>query len=291
MSVSLPEVSPHALPHVPAGRRFAAAVSARKALGCLVWLTVTIPGWPGARPGQFALLQAEPSGCFLARPLSVADEEGDSVSFLIAPIGAGTRELSALTPGAVLWVLGPLGNGFPLEAMLPTQGSRLLVVGGGVGVAPFALLLRQLGAPERPAAPAPAEVVVLLGFRDGEQAAGTEPVVEAVASLRARDVGCRVVVTTEDGSAGESGLVTEALQRALRPGDAVAVCGPPAMSHAVWSLCAQTPGTRTWFSLEAGMACGVGSCHGCVIPLADGSLARVCAEGPVFTGDQVWGRA
>jgi len=291
MNGFLHEVSSHAGTHAPAGRRFAATVAARKVLGGLVWLTAAVPGWPGARPGQFALLQAEPSGCFLGRPLSVADEDGDRVSFLIAPVGPGTRELCGLTPGDVLWVLGPLGNGFQLEAMLPAVASRLLLVGGGVGVAPFPLLLRRLAAPEHPAALLPAEVVALLGFRDDLQAAGAEPVVEAATALLGRGVTYRVVVMTEDGSGGERGMGTDALARELRAGDAVAVCGPPAMTQAVWPLCAAVAGARTWFSLEAGMACGVGSCHGCVIPLADGSLARVCAEGPVFMGEQVWGKA
>lgn len=274
-----------------AGRRFKAVVAARRSVGSLVWLTVEVPGWPGARPGQFALLQAEPSTRFLARPLSVAGEAGTEVSFLIAPIGPGTRELCTLDPGALLWVLGPLGNGFPLQTMLDRPGRRLLLVAGGVGAAPFPLLLSRLsysndGTGGRAA---PREVVVLVGARDSAQAEGASPVAREVAEAAQAGLSCRLVMVTEDGSAGGRGLVTDALAAELHPYDRVAVCGPPAMSEAVWSLCAQAVGVRSWFSLEAGMACGVGSCHGCVITLADGSFSRVCAEGPVFEGEKVWG--
>ena len=274
------------------GARHPARVEEKRLLGSSVWLTVRIADWPGARPGQFALLQAEPSACFLARPLSIALEEEDRVSFLVAPIGAGTRELSGLVAGDELWVLGPLGNGFPLDPLLGSGRGRLVLVGGGVGVAPLPLLLRQVARTRGGAGGivGDQEVLVLLGFRDAEQAEAAAPVLEEVVLLRAAGVSCRCVTTTDDGSMGTPGLVTEALSSELLPGDRVAVCGPEAMAEAVWSACSAVEGVRSWYSLETAMACGVGSCHGCVIPLADGSLARVCAEGPVFAGESVWGR-
>ena len=85
--------------------------------------------------------------------------------------------------------------------------------------------------------------------------------------------------------------VTDLLERELRPGDRVVVCGPAAMSAAVWQACCAVEGVHAWFSLEAGMACGVGSCHGCVTALTDGSFARVCHEGPVFAGDTIFTRS
>jgi dihydroorotate dehydrogenase electron transfer subunit len=257
-------------------------------LGSLAWLTVRVPGWPGASPGQFALLQALDSGCFLGRPLSVAQQEEDSVSFLIAPVGPGTRELCALRDGDLLWVLGPLGNGFPVQTMVGGPG-RLVIVGGGVGVAPFPLLLSALAAGHA-AAPSLPQVLVLLGFRDGAQAAGSGPIAEAAAALESAGVPCPGEVATEDGSLGRNEQVTDTLWRHLRPGDRLAVCGPRAMTKAVATICTRIPDVDAWFSLEAGMACGVGSCHGCVIPLADGSDARVCREGPVFPLDALFGR-
>ena len=100
---------------------------------------------------------------------------------------------------------------------------------------------------------------------------------------------CRLEVATEDGSRGPAEKVTDLLARHLLPGDRVAVCGPWAMSEAVWRVCSAVPDVQTWFSLETKMACGVGSCHGCVITLADGSHARVCHDGPVFRGEEVFG--
>lgn len=267
--------------------RLRARVSANRGLGAAVWLTADVPGWAGARPGQFALLQAEPSTCFLARAVSVAAQEGQQVSFLIAPVGAGTRELAALAPGASLWVLGPLGNGFPLAEMLDRADPRLLLVGGGVGVAPLPFLLREAARP-LPGRSRPVEIVSLLGFRNAVQAQAAAPVLDAGALAGRAGVSCRCVTVTEDGSVGAAGLVTDILGEELRPNDRVAVCGPPAMAEAAWRVCRAVEGVRSWFSLETVMACGVGSCHGCVLPLADGSLARVCADGPVFAGETVW---
>jgi dihydroorotate dehydrogenase electron transfer subunit len=268
--------------------RSLARVAANRTLGSLVWLTLEVLGWPGARPGQFALLQAQDSRCFLGRALSVAHEEGELVSFLIAPVGDGTRELCALREGERVWVLGPLGNGFDMHALTGGR-KRSLVVAGGVGAAPFPLLLARVGFEEGGEPAHAAEVLVLLGFRDAVQAAGAQPVVDAAAALQERGVMCRLDVVTEDGSLGRAEKVTKTLQRELRPGDGLAVCGPWAMCEAVARVCGAVPDVEAWFSLEAGMACGVGSCHGCVIPLADGTAARVCREGPVFTARTLFG--
>lgn len=289
-------------------------VTENRPLGSLGWLTVRVPGWPGARAGQFVLLQALESACFLGRPVSVAQQDGESLSFLIAPIGPGTRELCGLRTGDLLWVQGPLGNGFDLDA-LTTGPGRTLLVGGGVGVAPFPLLLSDLAArfaadpakptadPAKPAAdpakptadsdepePRPCEVVVLLGFRDAQQASGAGPVAAAATALEELGVSCPGEVATEDGSIGRPERVTDTLWRQILPGDRLAVCGPWAMTETVARVCTAIPDVRAWFSLEAGMACGVGSCHGCVVPMAGGSQARVCREGPVFALDDLFDR-
>lgn len=272
--------------HPGRAARAAARVVAREHLGGLLWLTVHVPGWSGASPGQFALLHPEPSVCFLPRAFSVAAQAGDDVSFLIAPIGSGTRELDGLDVGDAVWVTGPLGNGFDVPALLAPPSSRIVIVAGGVGVAPFSLLLDRLG--ELPAG-LEAEVLVLLGFRDGAQARGAEPVEAAARRLAGIGGTCRIEIATEDGSRGP-GLVTDLLAAEQRRGDRVVVCGPAAMSDAVWRVCGSVPEISLWFSLETTMACGVGSCHGCAISLADGSIARVCHDGPVFGGAAVYGR-
>ena len=280
------------------GCRLLGRVMSAQPLGSLVRLTVSVPGWPGAQPGQFVMLQAEPSCCFLARPLSVCAQAGETVAFLVAPVGDGTRELCGLAEGAPLWVLGPLGNGFDARA-LAASGRRVVVVAGGVGAAPFPLLLSRLadeygslrasGTGESGRSFAPADVLVLLGFKDVEQAQGASAVAGAASRLAAEGVSCEVETAVEDGSRGPAERVTDVLSRRLHSGDQVVACGPWAMCEAVWRLCAPVDGVDLWLSLETVMACGVGSCHGCIITLADGSYARVCHEGPVFTGKEVFG--
>jgi dihydroorotate dehydrogenase electron transfer subunit len=266
----------------------------------MVRLTLEIPGWCGSRPGQFALLQAQSSRCFLARAFSISDEEDEKVSFIIAPVGEGTTELCALTPGEQAWVLGPLGNGFDVELLAAGQG-RTVIVGGGVGLAPFPLLLSRMrehsvsslaqshGRRMDGTGTAGREVIVLLGFREARQAEGAAPVERALGMFDQGGTRSQIEIVTEDGSRGQAEKVTDTLSRRLRPDDRVVVCGPEAMAKAAWDTCSSVPGVETWFSLETKMACGVGSCHGCIISLADGSYARLCRDGPVFRGEEVFG--
>jgi dihydroorotate dehydrogenase electron transfer subunit len=267
-------------------------VSGRVPLGSMTRLDILVPGWRAAKPGQFALLQAVGSACFLGRALSVCSQSDETVSFLVAPIGTGTRELCGLADGSTVWVLGPLGNGFDLAELTKGAG-RLLLVGGGVGIAPFPLLVEELaGGPEgaaRDGRGPEQDVLVLAGFRDSEQAGGGEVLAQAVARASKRGLACVYEKVLEDGSAGPTERVTDLLARNLRPGDRVAVCGPDAMARAVWQACSAVSDVSVWFSLETNMACGVGSCHGCVIALTDGSYTRVCREGPVFAGREVFG--
>jgi dihydroorotate dehydrogenase electron transfer subunit len=293
-----------------AGARVLGRVASTERLGAFCWMTVEVSGWvesgPGLRrpgPGQFALLQAEPSCCFLPRAFSISDYDERLVSFLIAPVGEGSRELSALSRGAEVWVLGPLGRGFDLGAMAAADTadsgsgrwkspSRLVVVAGGAGLAPFPFLLRRIGdmVGQGPGTAGArfTEVLVLVGYRDSAQVPGGRPVQVAAERLRRHGVACEMVEISEDGSCGPAGLVTAPLAENLRTGDRVVVCGPEAMAAAVWEVCRRTSGVAAWFSLEAGMACGVGACHGCSIRLSDGTMARVCYEGPVFPGAAVF---
>jgi len=132
---------------------------------------------------------------------------------------------------------------------------------------------------------------VLLGFRDSPQAAVLDAFEPALAALDALGMRARMETICEDGSLGREGLVTDLLSEDLGEGDALFCCGAHAMCEAVWDLCRTKEAVRAWFSLEAGMACGVGSCQGCVIPMADGRLVRVCREGPVFSGEEAFGEA
>jgi dihydroorotate dehydrogenase electron transfer subunit len=272
--------------------RIMGRVASVQALGGMTRLSVRVPGWAGARPGQFALLQAEASDCFLGRAFSICASSSGLVSFLVAPIGKGTRELCDLVENSGVWVLGPLGNGFDMQELAAGRG-RVVLVGGGVGIAPFPLLIEELAKRPELAAGESGDanpgVLVLAGFRDQVQARGAAVIAEAVANATRVGLSCVHETVVEDGSVGPAERVTDLLARHLQPGDRLAVCGPEEMSKAVWQICSSVADVRVWFSLEANMACGVGSCHGCVVSLADGSYARVCREGPVFAGEAVFG--
>jgi NAD(P)H-flavin reductase len=185
-------------------------------------------------PGQFFMLEAP--GRVLPRPMSLCLAPRGQLAFLFEPIGPGTRALAGLEPGDELHLLGPLGNGFRLDVERP------LLVGGGIGVAPFPHLSEALGRPP-----------ALLGFRSEHHA-------EAAALVPNAEV---VVEPT---------LVTEVMP----DGFDVLACGPEPMLEAVRAL---APGAQ--LAWEAPMACGFGACYGCTVMIG-GELKRLCVEGPVL---------
>jgi NAD(P)H-flavin reductase len=189
---------------------------------------------PGA-PGQFFMLEAP--GRVLPRPFSLCLAPAGELAFLVDPVGPGTRAIARLATGDDLRVTGPLGNGFDLSVPRP------LLVGGGIGVAPFPYLSERLGGPP-----------ALLGFRTAHHA-------EAAALVPNAEV---VLDPT---------LVTDALPD--DPGDVLA-CGPQPMLDAV---ALRAPGAQ--LACEAPMACGFGACYGCVVP-RDGGYVRLCIDGPVL---------
>jgi dihydroorotate dehydrogenase electron transfer subunit len=197
---------------------------------------------PGV-PGQLFMLEAP--GRLLPRPFSLCLAPPGELGFLVDPIGPGTEAIAALEPGDELGVLGPLGNGYRLDVERP------LLVGGGIGIAPFPYLLEQLG-----------DAPVLIGFRSTEHA-------EAAALLP----GAEIVV--------DPVLVTALIE----PGYDVLACGPEPMLQAVAALC-----PTAQLAWEAPMACGYGACYGCVVEL-DGELKRLCLEGPVLDAARVGTRA
>jgi dihydroorotate dehydrogenase electron transfer subunit len=177
----------------------------------------------------------EAPGRLLPRPMSLCLAPAGELAFLIDPIGPGTRSLCAARPGDEIAVLGPLGNGFE-----PVP--RPLLVGGGIGVAPFPYLSEWLGAPP-----------AVLGFRSAWHAEAASLVPNAEVVL-------------------EPVYVTETMPR----GHDVLACGPEPMLEAVRRL--EPDAQLAW---EAPMACGFGACFGCVVEV-DGRLKRLCIEGPVL---------
>jgi NAD(P)H-flavin reductase len=187
-------------------------------------------------PGQFFMLRTRAT--LLPRPMSLCLAPPGELGFLVDPIGPGTRALAELERGEEVDVLGPLGNGFRLDVERP------LLVGGGIGVAPFPYLSDHLGGPP-----------ALLGFRSALHAEAAALVPNAEIVL-------------------EPTYVTERLE----PGFDVLACGPEPMLEAVRRIAPEAQ--LAW---EAPMACGYGACYGCVVEI-DGRLARLCVEGPVLGG-------
>jgi dihydroorotate dehydrogenase electron transfer subunit len=231
-------------------------------------LRVSDPDCPDPEPGQFAMLAtAERWGGgrderpYLPRAFSIARRSDGESHFLLEDVGPGTRRLSELRAGDGLWALGPLGSGFTP----PPESHRAILVGGGVGIAPLAILQDVLEARERKI-----ETAVLLGFRDGRRAQGSALLTDAL-------------LASDDGSAGYHGPITDLLAAELgRDDDAVVyACGPPGMLEAVRAMC-ETEGVPAQLALEAGMACGFGACFGCVVPKRGGGYLRVCVDGPVI---------
>lgn len=251
----------------PFGRRLL-AVTGIDELGSYQVLRVADPDGPEPEPGQFAMLAAaerwgggEDERPYLPRAFSFARWVGGEAHFLLEDVGPGTRRLAELRAGDGLWALGPLGRGFTA----PGDGRRAILAGGGVGIAPLAILQDALGD----------AATVLLGFRDGSRA-------EGAALLRdAR-------VATDDGSAGHHGLLSDLLESELeRDSHAVVyACGPAPMLEAVRAMCAARA-VPAQLALEAGMACGFGACFGCVVPRRGGGFLRVCVEGPVIDAAEI----
>ncbi len=228
----------------------------------LLKLTQSAP-LPAMQPGQFVEVRVDHSpSTFLRRPISIhyVDVEHNELWLLVATIGEGTRQLGRLQPGATVNCLLPLGHGFSLPQ---SSAARVLLVGGGVGVAP---LLYQ-GAALRQAGFKP---VFLLGGRTASD------LLELDLYRQEGDV----YVTTEDGTLGEKGFVTNHSVLEKEHFDFIQTCGPKPMMVSV-ARYAQQQDISCEASLENMMACGLGACLCCVEKTQEGNLC-VCKEGPVF---------
>ncbi len=265
----------------PFGRR-AAAVTANEATGGYRLITALDTEGPVPKAGQFYMLSAGGWGGgagerpYLPRAFSVASVEetggGVALGFLLEDVGPGTRRLAALADGEALHLTGPLGRPFSSPRDLAPQSAGAVLVGGGIGVAPLAVLRRELsdaGVPQR----------VLLGFRDRAHSGGME-------LFRCEEIR----TASEDGHTGHKGYVTDLLSVLLEGDDAtsaaVYACGPPGMLEAVRGICAARS-VACELALETPMACGFGSCFGCAVPLASGGYMRLCVDGPTVRGDEI----
>jgi dihydroorotate dehydrogenase electron transfer subunit len=219
-------------------------------------------GLPELKPGQFAEVRIDKSpATFLRRPLSLHDVDyrRNTIKFLIQIAGDGTESLSRLRRGETVNLIYPLGNSFTL----PSPGENVLLIGGGCGTAPLLFLakyMRENGfKPE-----------ILLGFRNSNR------IIEMDEFL---SIG-PIYLTTEDGSNGEKGFVTDHSILAERQFNRIYCCGPHAMMKAVASYCSKKD-IHCEISLENLMACGIGVCLCCIVETKDGNLCT-CTDGPVF---------
>lgn len=217
---------------------------------------------PEIKPGQF--VQVKVDGCpetFLRRPISIhdIDYEQNILKLLIQIAGKGTETLSRLEPGSSINIIYPLGNSFSV----PSQDERILLIGGGCGIAPLLFLGKYLKSQG-------SKPDILLGFRNKSR------IIEYEKYL---GIG-RVFLTTEDGSEGIKGIVTDHSVLKENEFDRVYCCGPEKMMKAVAGLC-HIRNITCEVSLENLMACGIGACLCCVVDTVKGNLCT-CIDGPVF---------
>ena len=220
-------------------------------------------------PGQFAMVRGDfGTDPILPRAFSLV-EAGEVGAILVRAVGKATRLLAAMRRGDPLSFLGPLGNCFTM----PHADARPILVAGGVGVAPLIFLAERLAEKGR-------RPTFVYGGRTSDDLLFSKRIATSA----------DLILTTEDGSLGERGLVTDPLAPLLEAGDTVSMyaCGPEPMLEAL----AQMAGAlhlSLEVALEQAMACGMGTCKGCAVHTTDGGFKYVCSDGPVFDAREVFG--
>lgn len=225
---------------------------------------LSVEGKFQAAPGEFFMLRRDEknSSLILARPLSVHMVEEDHIDFLYVVVGKGTEGFKRLNPGDRISLLGPLGKGFDIEEL--NSYKKLALVSGGIGNAPLEYLAYKLDT----------DFDVLGGYRG-------EVYMSEYMSKKATNT----YITTEDGSSGTQGLVTQVLDESKY--DKIVACGPEPMLKALYEMLDDKD--KLIVSMEARMACGIGACLGCTCGEPSIEPRRVCLEGPVFKGEEVYG--
>jgi dihydroorotate dehydrogenase electron transfer subunit len=223
-----------------------------------------------ANPGQFIQIRTgNGTDPFLRRTFSMcgSDSLNGEISVLIETIGQGTDLICGNKRGNPINIIGPLGNGFDIN---PAEKGFSLLVGGGIGGAPLLFLSEKLKTSGNK-----------FGFLLGGKTKEAVDVYKGMFS--------DISYATDDGSYGFHGFVTELLEMKIKEKKPVFIysCGPAAMMKKVSSI-SEKYGIECQVSLEEKMACGIGACYGCVVELANGNMARICREGPVFKSTEVY---
>lgn len=225
-----------------------------------------------AKPGQFISMYTNDGTKLLPRPISICEidkEKGQlRVVYRVTGANTGTEQFSKLKAGDTLPVIGPLGNGFPLER---AEGKRAFLMGGGIGVPPILELAKQLKC----------EKQIVVGYRD------------AHTFLREQfEENGRLYISTEDGSIGTRGNVMHAIDENGLTADIIYACGPTPMLRAIKSY-AEANQIECYLSLEERMACGIGACLACTCKSKEKDHhtnvhnKRICKDGPVFLSTEV----
>lgn len=223
-----------------------------------------------ARAGQFVSVYCRDGSRILPRPISICeiDVQRRQLRLVYRVAGKGTEEFSKLHPGISVRVMGPLGNGFPLQK---ADGRRVLLVGGGIGVPPMLQTAKELTGRK----------ALVMGYRDEELFLAEE--LKRYGTL---------YVATEDGSEGIKGNVLDAIRENDLQAEVIFACGPAPMLRALKAY-AQEKGIECWISMEERMACGIGACLGCVCKSKEVDShshvhnKRICKDGPVFLSTEV----
>lgn len=248
----------------------ASILSARELAPDVYEMWLETPLSAHARPGQFLCLYPKDKSTLLPRPISICeiDAPGIALRIVYRIAGAGTREFSGYAKGDSISILGPLGNGYPLDA---GHEKKVFLMGGGIGIPPLLELAKELSADKQ----------IILGYRDRNL-------------FLAQDFEKygKVYTATEDGSAGTKGNVMDAVRENALEADVIFACGPMPMLRAIRSY-SSSHRIPAYISLEEHMVCGVGACLGCVVKTRETDShshvhnARICTDGPVFEAQEV----
>ncbi len=230
-----------------------------------------------AKPGSFVHIRVNPDDSpLLRRAFSVhcVDEEKRCFEVLFKVVGRGTEILSEKSPGDMLDILGPIGEGFSF----PKKGETAMLIAGGMGIAPLWFLLGSL--------------IEKTSRESVTFFLGAKTVKELVYCERLKDLGTNLIVTTDDGSFGAKGLVTDVFLKEIKKREneskklVVYSCGPQEMLKKMSEISKEYD-LSCQISLEGSMVCGVGACWGCAVKLKGGGYKRVCVDGPVFDAREV----
>ncbi len=225
-----------------------------------------------ARPGQFVNVKVTQEGTdpLLRIPLGIHKISASGIALLFKVVGKGTELLSKIDAGEAIDIVGPLGNGFDLSCGGLEKNTKPVLIGGGYGVSPLFALAQRLKKKNK----------------TGEFLLGVRKKQHVVCAKEIRALGMKLKVSTEDGSLGTKGLVTDILLKTIsgrgKRNERIIIfaCGPEAMTRAVVKIAKQND-IQAQVTMDEYMACGIGACRGCAVKTTEG-YKLACFDGPVF---------